>query len=78
MLRDDDRDEVHNKVKGLMSKAETRTSSEEDAIPVKELRFFCFEGNMDDEQSDEFELYMRTARFSMYSEDKMHLVKKFW
>ncbi|KAG4078080.1 hypothetical protein HA402_002131 [Bradysia odoriphaga] len=80
MLSDVERNEVFAEVKRLMNKAGNSTSENESSLANKS-KFFRFEGSLDDEKLDEFQLYMNTARFSMYlddANDKKHLVEMFW
>lgn len=76
MLNIDERNEVFDTIKRLL-KDELTTSSE---TTVEQSRFSHFEGNLNENNSDEFELYMRTADYSSYDNenDKKHLIELFW
>lgn len=80
MLSLAERNEVFIEVKRLMEKT-GNTSSENDVLPANESKFYRFEGRLDEVEVDEFQLYMKTAKFSMYlddDKDKKHLVELFW
>lgn len=82
MLTDVKRNEVFDEIKRLMKATENCGSEAEDDAPiVNENRFFRYEGSLDEDKLDEFQLYMKTATFSSYLEDdndKKHLVELFW
>lgn len=80
MLTSIERNKVFAEVKSLMNKVEN-SNLENDSSPVNKGKFFRFEGSLDDDKMDEFELYMSTATFSKYLDDKQnkkHLVEMFW
>lgn len=76
MLSDDKRVEVYAKVKDLIQD-DTTESRETSAIKYK---FSQFEGDLNEKNSNEVELYIRTADYSSYDNerDKKHLVELFW
>lgn len=76
MLNDDERNEVYDKVKSLL-RDEIIESSETN---VDKCRFSHLEGDLNKNNWDEFELYLRTVDYSSYDNenDRKHLVEYFW
>lgn len=80
MLSSIERNKVFSEIKRLINKVET-SNEKSDPSPVNKNIFFRFEGALDADKMDEFELYMSTATFSKYLDDKenkKHLVELFW
>lgn len=76
MLSEDERDEVFDEVKRLL-KHEKVPSSE---TTSERGRFSHLEGGLTGRSSDEFELYMRTADYSLYDNetDRKQIIQHFW
>lgn len=80
MFTDAERNEVFDEVKRLIE-VEKTCPKEAYIPPPNHNIFLLFEGRLDENNLDEFQLYMNTADYSLYIEDdntKKHLTELFW